>query len=175
MDIPLDPHKVLRLKALAYLDVARRVPNATVDRITAFAKHHFRVPICLVNLIEAERALVLSRQGLEASEIPRSLAFCTYTILKPEVLVVPDARRDDRFKSNPLVTGEPFIRFYAGAPLVYEREIRLGSLCLIDTKPRGFSRGEQAELQMLADHVVGVIVSLALGLPEPDLKAALSI
>jgi GAF domain-containing protein len=118
LDIPLDPHEVLRLKALAYLDMVKRIPDATIDWITAFAKKHFRVPICLVNLIEADRALVLSKQGLDASEIPRSLAFCTYTVLKPEVLVVPDARRDDRFKSNPLVTGEPFIRFYAGAPLV---------------------------------------------------------
>jgi GAF domain-containing protein len=175
LDIPLDPHEVLRLKTLTYLDVAKRIPDATVDRITAFAQSHFRVPICLVNLIEAERALVLSRQGLDTSELPRSLAFCTYTILRPAVLVVPDARLDDRFKNNPLVTGEPQIRFYAGAPLGYEGEIRLGSLCLIDTKPRCSSRGEKAELQMLADHVVGVIVSLALGLPEPDLKTALSI
>jgi GAF domain-containing protein len=71
------------------------------------------------------------------------------------------------------VTGAPFIRFYAGAPLAYEGEIRLGALCLIDSKPRTMSRGEQAELMMLADFVVSVITSRAFGLPEPDISLAL--
>lgn len=175
MDFPLDPHETIRLKALTDLNAAKYIPNATVDRITAFARTHFRVPFCLVNLIEAERALVLSSQGIAVSEVPRNQAFCTYAILQDDVLVIPDTRADERFKNNPLVMGSPFIRFYAGAPLIYERQIRLGSLCLMDTKPRSFSRGEQAELRMLAQHVVSIIVSHAFGLPEPDIGIALSI
>ncbi|MBM1174264.1 GAF domain-containing protein [Microvirga arabica] len=151
------------------------MPNVIIDRVTVFARIHFGVPICLVNLIEADQALVASKQGLDASRLDRRIAFCSYTILQPSVLVVPDARADERFKDNPVVTGEPCIRFYAGAPLVYDGEVRLGPLCLLDTKPRSFSRGEQAELQMLADQVIGVIVSRMLGLPEPDISAALSI
>lgn len=84
-------------------------------------------------------------------------------------------RADERFRDNPLVTGEPFLRFYAGAPLEYEGQVRLGSLCLLDTKPRSFSRGDQAELRLLADHVVSIVTNHALGLPEPDLTAALSL
>jgi GAF domain-containing protein len=175
MAFPLDPNEVQRLMALNDLDAAKHIPDATVDRITAFTRAHLEVLFCLVNPIEAERALVLSRQGLGVSEIPRRLVFCTYTILQEEVLVVPDARADERFKNNPLVTRAPFFRFYAGAPLVYEGEVRLVSLCILDTKPRSFSRGERAELRMLADHVVGIVTSRALGLPEPDISSAVSI
>jgi GAF domain-containing protein len=175
MEFPPDPSETLRRDALKLLDVAQRIPSSTIDRITAFARTHFGVPVCLVTLIEAERQVLLSKQGWQSSETPRKVAFCTYTILQSEVLVVPDARRDERFRGNPLVTSAPFIRFYAGAPLVYEEEVRLGSLCLIDQKPRSFSRGERAELAMLADHVVGVMTSWVLGLPEPDIEMALSI
>ena len=174
MNYPLDPNEFQRLRTIEELQVKKHLPDETVDRITAFARDRFRVPICLVTIIEAERQLLVSRQGLEVTETPRSASFCTHAILSSAVLVVPDARKDDRFRNNPLVTGQPFIRFYAGAPLVYQDEIRLGSLCLIDRKPRSFSRGEQAELMMLADTVVSVIVARALGLPEPDLTLALS-
>jgi GAF domain-containing protein len=125
VDFPLGPHEPLRLRALTELDVAKSIPSSTVDRITAFARDHFKVSICLVNLIEADRALVLSGQELDASEVPRKLTFCTYTILQPEVLVVPDARLDERFNHNLLVTGELFIRFYAGTPLAYEGRFAL--------------------------------------------------
>jgi GAF domain-containing protein len=174
MDFPLDPKETLRLGAVQSLAVEKWLPSETLDRITAHARDHFRVPICLVTFIEADRQKILSRQGVEISETPRSAAFCTYTILQPEVLVVPDARKDERFKANPYATGAPFIRFYAGAPLVYEDEIRLGSLSLIDTKTRTFSLGERAELMMMADYVVSLITSRAFGLPEPDISLALS-
>ena len=174
MDFPLDPNEFQRLRTIEELQVKTHLPDATVDRITAFARDRFSVPICLVTLVEADRQVFLSRQGLDVEQTPRSASFCTHAILASAVFVVPDARKDDRFRNNPLVTGEPFIRFYAGAPLVYEAQTRLGALCLIDRKPRIFSRGEQAELMMLADAVVSIIAARALGLPEPDLTAALS-
>jgi GAF domain-containing protein len=88
---------------------------------------------------------------------------------------VQEAKADPRFKDNALVTGLPYIRFYAGAPLTYEGEVRLGSLCLIDQRPRSFSKGEKAELMMLAEHVVSIILARSMGLPEPDVSAALSL
>ena len=175
MSYPLDPSEGLRLRSLSDLEIAKRIPNASLDKITAFARKHFGVATCLVTVIEAERQLIVSKEGFDGSETPRRVAFCSYTIVRPDVLVVPDARLDPRFKENPLVTGPPHIRFYAGAPLVYQEEVRLGALCLIDPKPRQFSRGERAELAMLAEFVVSVMVARALNLPEPDLTAALSI
>ncbi|MFC1456484.1 GAF domain-containing protein [Microvirga arabica] len=142
MTFPPDPNEILRLKALKDLEASKWLPNVTIDRVTAFARSHFGVPMCLVNLIEADQALVASKQGLDVSRLDRRIAFCSHTILQPSVLVVSDARADERFKDNSVVTGEPYIRFYAGAPLIYEGDVRLGSLCLLDTKPRSFSRGE---------------------------------
>ncbi|MBD2750964.1 hypothetical protein IC232_30490 [Microvirga sp. BT688] len=111
LDFPPDPNESRRLEAIRLLEVARRLPYATIDKITAFAQSHFNVPICLVTVIEAERQLVVSKQGIDVTETPRKVAFCTYTTLSSEVLVVPDARRDERFKNNPYVTGDPLIRF----------------------------------------------------------------
>jgi GAF domain-containing protein len=173
MDFPLDPQEALRLKAIEGLGVEAWLPAPTLDRITAYARDHFGVPICLVTLIEAECALLVSRQGLEGEQVPRHAAFCSHAIVTPALLVVRDTRADARFRGNPLVTGEPHIRFYAGAPLAYEGEVRLGSLCIMDTKPRTLTRGERAELAMLADCVASVITSRALGLPEPDISLAL--
>ncbi|HEY8381150.1 MAG TPA: GAF domain-containing protein [Microvirga sp.] len=175
MEFPTDPNEMLRLRTLGELRLEENIPDAAIDRITAFARAHFKVATCLVTVIEAQRQLILSHQGFAGRETPRDISFCTYTILQQDVLVVADSHHDPRFRDNPFVRGEPFIRFYAGAPLTYEGELRLGSLCLIDPKPRSFSRGEQAELVMLAEHVVSVLVARTLNLPEPDLDGALSI
>jgi GAF domain-containing protein len=174
MHVPFDPHEDLRLEALADLDAAGCIPHPSLDRITAHAQAHFAVPICLVTLVEAECALVASRQGLNEDQIPRGTAFCSHTILSSAVLVVPDLARDPRFRANPLVAGRAGLRFYAGAPLIYRGELRLGSLCVMDTRPRVLTRGGQAELMMLAEAAVSVIAARALRLPEPDLSAALS-
>jgi GAF domain-containing protein len=177
MDYPADPNEGMRLVSIDQLDVAKHLPSATVDRITAFARDRFRVSTCLVTIIEAERQLILL--GWKGpSETPRNVAFCTHTILTQEVMVVSDARKDERFKNNPLVTGEPFIRFYAGAPLsfaplTYPGAVRLGSLCLIDQEPRMLIREEKAELARLADLVVSIILARAFNMPEPDISAAL--
>jgi GAF domain-containing protein len=174
MEYPLDPNEEMRLAALEKLQVAKLSADPAIDRVTAYGRERFQVPICLATLIEAQRQVLVSRQGIDVAETPRSLSFCTYAILKPQVLVVPDATADERFRDNPLVTGEPFIRFYAGAPLVYKEEIRLGALCLVDYTPREFSPAEQAELVTLAECVVSIILARAWSLPEPDLSATLA-
>jgi GAF domain-containing protein len=97
--------------------------------------------------------------------MPRDVAFCNYTILADEVFVVSDALDDERFRNNPLVTGAPYIRFYAGAPLIFLKNIRLGALCILDTKPRAFSRGDKAELQLFAERAVQEIAAQELQSP----------
>jgi GAF domain-containing protein len=174
MNVPTHPDEWLRLKVLEEHAVTDHIPDAAVDQITAYAREWFGVPVCLVTLIEAERQVIVSRQGLEITETPRNVSFCTHTILADEVLVVTDTHQDDRFSSNPFVAGEPFVRFYAGAPLIYQGENRLGSLCLIDFRPRTFSRAERSELTRLAEHVVSIFIRRAYGLPVPDLSAALT-
>ena len=118
------------------------------------ACERFEVAMALVTLIDTEAQIIKARIGTELERTPRSAAFCDYTIRRDEVLVVPDATQDPRFAENPLVTDVPFIRFYAGAPLTYMRNIRLGSFCILDLAPRDFSSEEQANLADLADEVV---------------------
>lgn len=130
-----------------------------LDEICRQAKAHFQVAMALVTLIDREVQIVKARVGTDLESTPRSVAFCDYTIRTDDVFVVPDATKDERFASNPLVTGEPFVRFYAGAPLVYQRQIRLGALCLLDPVPREFSLGDRAELTLMAEEAVSIIAA----------------
>ena len=114
----------------------------------------FQVAMALVTLIDTDAQIVKARVGTELTTTPRSAAFCDYTIRKDEVLVVPDATKDPRFASNPLVTGVPFIRFYAGAPLIYMRDLHVGSFCVLDLAPRKLSSEEEVDLAEFADEVV---------------------
>lgn len=117
-------------------------------------RDRFAVAVVLVTLIHSERQVVWAGAGTDLEGTPRSDAFCDHLLGSDEALVVPDAALDPRFRSNPLVTGEPFVRFYAGAPLIYSREVRLGGLCLLDTEPREFSPKDRMELADLADEVM---------------------
>jgi GAF domain-containing protein len=108
----------------------------------------------LVTVVDRERQIVKARVGTDFAGSSRPDAFCDHLIRSDEVLVVEDARQDPRFTENPLVTGEPFIRFYAGAPLIYMQDIRLGGLCLLDTQPRELTPLDRAELAVMADDVM---------------------
>jgi len=120
------------------------------DRYTRMAASMFDVPITLVCLLDRDRQWFKSRQGLATTETAREISFCGHAIHHSGVFVVEDARSDERFQDNPLVTGEPGIRFYAGATLHSSDGYRLGTLCIIDRKPRTFSTGNQALLRDLA-------------------------
>jgi len=122
--------------------------SAAFDRITRLASQIFEVPISLISLVDEQRQWFKSRVGLDVDETPREVSFCAYCVSERAPLVVPDARQDARFAGNLLVTGAPGIRFYAGAPLVLPTGHVLGSLCIIDTRPRAFSA---AQLQLLQD------------------------
>jgi GAF domain-containing protein len=159
MSFPIGPNEAERLRILLETGALDDKTDPALDRICEEARQHFAVPICTLTLLDQARQRIKAAQGLEPGETPRDVAFCNYTILSDEVLVIEDALADDRVKDNPFVTGTPFIRFYAGAPLIFLKNIRLGALCLIDTKPRPFSRGDKAELQLYADKAVRQIAT----------------
>lgn len=144
-----------RLEALREYHILDTPAEAAFDRITRLAADLFGAPIALVSLIDTDRQWLKSVVGLEVSETPREQAFCDHTIRSDEVMVVTDAERDDRFAQNPLVTGDPNIRFYAGAPLRLSSGLRVGSLCVIDRRPRQpLTEEERRRLEILAQVVV---------------------
>ena len=153
MEAPLPADEPARLLDLFSLGLLDRDPNERFDRVTRLASCLFDVPIALVSLVDENRQWFASRQGLEATETPRCDAFCAHAILDSQALVIEDAPNDDRFRDNPLVVGEPFIRFYAGAPISSPRGRRLGTLCIIDTTPRTMNLDELRFLRDLADLV----------------------
>ncbi len=147
------PDEPKRLEALRALNILDTPPEPRYDRITRLAQRFFQVPIVLVSLVDADRQWFKSRQGLAAAETPRNISFCGHAILADDLLVVPDTLEDERFCDNPLVCGNPDIRFYAGAPLHDPAGLRLGTLCLIDRQPRKFSPEDRQTLRDLADGV----------------------
>lgn len=143
-----------RLRALHSYAVLDTEAEQAYDDLTALAAQVLGVPVALVSLIDHDRQWFKSRVGLDVSETPRSQAFCDHAIRAQEVMVVPDAALDPRFADNPLVTGGPQIRFYAGAPLVNPEGQALGTLCIIDRQPRAFGAHQCATLAMLARQVM---------------------
>lgn len=154
MEAPIPNNEEERLQALDDLDILDTQPEETFDRITRLAAQVLDTPIALVSLVDKERQWFKSSNGLDAQETPREHAFCSHAILNTEIMVVNDARLDERFVDNPLVQGPPDIRFYAGAPLMLTDDIRLGTLCAIDTRPREITESEAAALRDLAAVVV---------------------
>ncbi|NBF02979.1 diguanylate cyclase [Pseudomonas sp. Fl5BN2] len=143
-------NEALRIQTLRELNVLDTSPEERFDRLTRLAKRLFNVPIALVSLVDAERQWFKSCAGLEASETPRDISFCGHAILGDQILTVCDAELDERFHDNPLVVGEPGIRFYAGCPLTVPNGSKLGTLCLIDLKPRDLDDEDRALLRDLA-------------------------
>ena len=142
------PNEQQRLCALQQLCILDTPPEERLDRITRIATHFFNVPIALITLVDAQRQWFKSCQGLDVSETPRSISFCGHAILGDTAMVVPDTLRDPRFADNPLVENEPHIRFYAGYPLSAADGSKLGTLCLIDRRPRKL---RAADLEVLRD------------------------
>ena len=139
---------------LAEFDLDSMQSGGQLDRITAFAAELCGAPIALVSLVERDRQFFVARTGLAVCETPRATSFCQFAMLESDVMVVPDATKDPRFADNALVTGDPYIRFYAGAPLVSDGGVPLGSLCVIDRTPRaGLTDLQYHGLQVLAEAV----------------------
>lgn len=146
-------HETARLEALKQYRILDTPPEQTYDDFTLLASYICKVPIALISLIDTERQWFKSKVGLEVNETGRDVSFCN-TISTPEMLIVNDALLDNRFVNNPLVTADPRIRFYAGAPLITPEGHILGSLCVIDRKPRVLSETQKTALEALARQVM---------------------
>ena len=144
--VPADEER--RLRALQQTGLLDTEAEERFDRYTRIAAALFDVPIALVSLVDRDRQWFKSRTGMDVSETARDKAFCAHVILDSDVMQVPDALVDDRFADNPLVTDEPRIRFYAGAPLSLGDGSAVGTLCVIDHRARNL---DQDQLQLLSD------------------------
>jgi PAS domain S-box-containing protein len=147
---PIPPDESQRLAALRALAILDTPAEERFDRITRTAQRVFDVPIAVISLIDVNRQWFKSCQGLDASETSRDISFCAHAILNDDVLVIPDATTDIRFMDNPLVTGEPYIRFYAGHPLTGPGGAKVGTLCLVDRRPRQMTADDLRALHDVA-------------------------
>lgn len=151
---PLPANEPQRLDALRRLLILDTPPEQRFDRLVEFAAQEFRVPIALISLVDANRQWFKACFGLNAQETGRDESFCAHALDLPDVLVVPDALLDARFADNPLVTGPPHIRFYAGAQLRLPNGLVPGTLCLIAPEPRSYDEVDRAIHLALRDLVV---------------------
>lgn len=151
---PLPINESERLRELLSHEILDSGHESQFDEIVQLASHICETPISLVTLVDESRQWFKAKVGLEVAETPRDVAFCSHTLLQDDVFIVGDARSDDRFQDNPLVTGDPNIRFYAGFPLKTTNGYNLGSLCVIDTRERELNEAQKTALQLLARQVV---------------------
>lgn len=153
MIAPLPENETERLNALYACRILDTSPEPVFDDVILLAAQICGVPQAAVSLIDTDRQWFKSILGLDVSETPRDVAFCAHTILQPDLLLVPDSHEDPRFSDNPLVTGAPSIRFYAGMPLITSDGLALGSLCVIDQQPRQLSAQQQEALRVLGNQI----------------------
>jgi len=149
-DWPVPADESARLEALRSYSILDSESDENFDRITRLASQMLGLPVALISLVDEDRQWFLSRVGIDVCQTGRDVAFCAHAICGDEVFVVPDTHNDERFCANPLVTGPPHIRFYAGAPLRSGQGHNIGTLCVIGTEPRQLSEQEAGLLRELA-------------------------
>ena len=141
MIAPHPENEQARVEALRRYEILDTDPEAPFDDLVELAAQLCQVPIALISLIDPLRQWFKAKTGVGVCQTSRDIAFCAHAILQRDIFEIPDALGDDRFASNPLVTGEPHIRFYAGVPLIDRDGYALGTLCLIDTDCAGQTSG----------------------------------
>jgi diguanylate cyclase (GGDEF)-like protein len=172
---PDHPNEIERQKSLDDLEILDTPADAYMDSLVRVARDIFRVERVLISLLDRDRQWFKARAGAEFSCTPRNVSFCGHAILdEHHTLVVPDALEDERFADNPLVTGAPFIRFYAGHPLIASTGLPIGTLCLLHSQPRLLNEREEGRLQDLAQLVEGYIQLRSLSEHTRQLREAVS-
>ncbi len=154
MKAPLPNNEAARLETLHQYEILDTTPESEFDEIVRLAAHICGTPIALISLVDSHRQWFKSKVGIEVSETSRDVAFCSHTILSPDILIVSDTLTDERFSNNPLVTTDPQIRFYAGVPLITPSGLALGTLCVIDLVPRDLSLEQVEGLRTLGHQVI---------------------
>lgn len=150
-DFPIPADEEQRLRSLERQGLLEGSTDPYLENILQLATDILETPIGLISLVDENRQWFLSRRGLDTQETPRRMAFCAHAIAGDRMLVVPDAREDERFRSNPLVAGAPHIRFYAGVPLKSRDGFNLGTLCVIDQEPHEPTKRQLEQLQLIAE------------------------
>ena len=151
---PIPNNELARLAALRQYKILDTAPEKVFDDLTYLAAQICRTPIALICLVDGNRQWFKSKVGVDVDCTPRDVAFCAYTIMQNEPLVVPNALNDSRFAENPIVTGGLEIRFYAGAPLITPEGYAIGTLCVVDTVPRDLSLEQQEALKTLSTQAI---------------------
>jgi len=154
LSAPIAKNEKHRLKVLWQYSVLDTVPEEIFDDLTELAARICEAPIALITLVDKTRQWFKSKVGIDIKETSRDISFCAHAIKQPELFIIPDATKDARFAHNPLVTSEPKVRFYAGAPLVSPDGYALGTLCVIDKVPRQLRPHQEQSLRILARHVM---------------------
>lgn len=147
---PIPTNEARRLKVLWQYEVLDTVPEQIFDDLAELAGAICEAPISLISLVDESRQWFKARVGLDARETSRDISFCAHAITQPGLFIIPDATQDPRFKDNPLVTGDPKVRFYAGAPLITTEGHALGTLCVLDRVPRELRPDQLKALRVLA-------------------------
>jgi GAF domain-containing protein len=164
---PIPPDEERRLTALRHLGLLDTPPEERFDRLTRLAAAILDVPTALVSLVDSDRQWFKSGYGDGPRETPRDASFCAHAVASRTALVVPDALEDPRFADNPLVSGDPRVRFYAGQPLILPDGSCVGTVCLVDTRPRELDERQRG---LLAD--IGELVRRELLMSQVDPAAA---
>jgi len=154
MNPPVPGNEKRRLEVLWEYEILDTPPEAEFDTLTQLAAQICQVPTAMISLVDSERQWFKARVGTNLTETRREISFCTHAILQPELMVVPDAALDPRFAENPLVTGAPGIRFYAGMPLITSEGCALGTLCVVDYERRELREDQREALRLIAEVVL---------------------
>ena len=151
---PIPENEAARLETLRQYQVLDTDSEETFDDLTRLAAYVCQTPTALISLVDANRQWFKARVGMEARETPRNVSFCAHAILRKGCFIVEDTLLDERFADNPLVIGNPFFRFYAGIPLLSPEGFAIGTLCVMDRKPRTLDDKQIGALGMLANQVM---------------------